>query len=340
MKNKISIITPIYNSEKTIEKCVKSQINQTYDNIEIILVDDGSKDNSGDICDKYCNMDNRIQVIHKKNEGVAEARNVGLSKATGKWILFVDSDDYLENNACENLIKITGLDDDIDIIIGTSNLVKNGYKVKNTVAKHNYSGIINEDDKKNLIKNIFVNKNEEFSYVGTPWAKLYNAEFLKKNEVKFKRGLQLGEDMNFNFEAFFKASKIYFYKEPIYNYAIDVNSISNKFLKDMIEQFDLMFKEFEKKSFINEYKNEYYYLVMRQLKKLEKNYFFNQNNKESEKIKKKKYIELISRHPYDKAIDCKENLKNEKITKRFYVILLKLKCYEVIKIWNNKRGRK
>ena len=100
---KISVIIPVYNVEKFIEQSIKSVLNQTYKNLEIILVDDGSTDSSGSICDEYSKKDKRIKVIHQDNKGLSGARNSGLDIATGKYIMFLDSDDYFENNSCEIL---------------------------------------------------------------------------------------------------------------------------------------------------------------------------------------------------------------------------------------------
>ena len=105
-KDKVSIIVPVYNVEKYIEKCLNSLISQSYKNIEIILIDDGSKDNSGKICDKYKRKDPRIKVIHKENAGVSEARNSGMQKATGEYLCFVDADDFVMNDYIEYLHQL------------------------------------------------------------------------------------------------------------------------------------------------------------------------------------------------------------------------------------------
>ena len=101
--NKISVIVPIYNVEKYIDRCIKSIVNQTYKNLEIILINDGSLDKSGQICDTWESKDNRIKVIHQMNSGVSVARNTGLENATGEYVTFVDSDDYIEPKYCEIL---------------------------------------------------------------------------------------------------------------------------------------------------------------------------------------------------------------------------------------------
>ena len=102
--DKISVVVPVYNVEKYLRKCIDSIINQTYKNLEIILVDDGSPDKCGEICDEYAKKDNRVKVIHKKNAGVSSARNDGIDNATGEYIIFVDSDDWLEDNAIEIMV--------------------------------------------------------------------------------------------------------------------------------------------------------------------------------------------------------------------------------------------
>ena len=111
----ISIIVPVYNVEKYLSKCIDSIINQTYKNIEIILIDDGSTDSSGAICDKYALVDSRIHVLHIENSGVSNARNVGLNHATGDYIGFVDSDDYIEPNMYELLLEEL-IADDVDVV--------------------------------------------------------------------------------------------------------------------------------------------------------------------------------------------------------------------------------
>ena len=127
----ISIIIPVYKVEKYLEKCIKSVLDQTYKNLQIILVDDGSPDNCGNICDNYAKIDNRIEVIHKANGGLSEARNVGLKVARGEYIGFVDSDDYVSNEMFENLYN-TLISNDVDVsicnfytVINNKNIIKN-----------------------------------------------------------------------------------------------------------------------------------------------------------------------------------------------------------------------
>lgn len=121
----ISIIVPVYNSEEYLRLCIESVINQSYKNIEIILINDGSTDNSGEICNTYANNDNRIRVIHTKNNGPATARNIGIENSKGSLIFFIDADDYIENNALELLVKNYN-QHKAEIIVGDFNKIKNG----------------------------------------------------------------------------------------------------------------------------------------------------------------------------------------------------------------------
>lgn len=127
MEELISVIVPVYNVEKYIDKCINSIINQTYKNLEIILVDDGSPDNCGNICDEYSKKDNRIIVIHKENGGVSSARNIGIKNAKGKWITFVDSDDWIENDYVEKLSKI-GIQNKAEVVLCGYNRIYNNDK--------------------------------------------------------------------------------------------------------------------------------------------------------------------------------------------------------------------
>ena len=99
----VSIIVPVYNAEKTLNKCVDSILNQTFQDWELLLIDDGSTDRSGELCDEYANKDSRVRVFHKINEGVSSARNVGLDNAKGQWITFVDADDWIDKNMYQEL---------------------------------------------------------------------------------------------------------------------------------------------------------------------------------------------------------------------------------------------
>lgn len=205
----ISIIVPIYKVEPYLERCILSLIKQTYTNIEIILVDDGSPDNCGKICDKYAQKDNRIITIHQPNQGVTAARYNGFQKAKGEFITFVDGDDKLPTIALETLAK--AIEPDIDIIIGNSD---------KTRYPKSYLTII--DYRKKCI-------NGQKIPIAT-WAHLYRRNLFNKEVFNLPREINKGEDMIMNIRLAFQAQhKIKIIPQIVYHYMYNPNSVMQKF---------------------------------------------------------------------------------------------------------------
>lgn len=211
---KFSIIVPIYKVEEYIERCVTSLIEQTYPNIEIILVDDGSPDNCPKICDNYAKKDSRIKVIHKVNGGLSDARNAGLKIATGDYIIFVDSDDYVNKNMCEQMLEYAKKN--YDVIIGDA-IVEGG--------KINLEHICT--DKVLSGKEYLLYAHESQKAPMAVWLNIYNRDFLNKNRLRFKYGI-LHEDEEFTPRVFLKARSVFVTKIPFYHYIIRDNSITTK----------------------------------------------------------------------------------------------------------------
>ena len=213
---KISIIVPVYKVEKEIHRCVESIINQTFEDIEIILVDDGSPDKCPRICDEYANKDNRVKVIHKENGGLSDARNVGLLESSGEYVLFVDSDDYIDKYTCENFYYI--IKDDIDIVVGDAVRIEDG---KELLMRHTDipadSAISGSDFLKVQLKS-------RKMYMAA-WFNLYNRRFLVNNNLFFKKGI-LHEDEQWTPRVFLKAERVKYVGLPFYSYVIRKNSIT------------------------------------------------------------------------------------------------------------------
>lgn len=193
MNNLISIIIPVYNAELSLKDCVGSILRQTYTNWELILVDDGSKDKSGEICDKYSNADSRIKVIHKANGGVSSARNAGLKAATGEWITFIDSDDTIGENYFN-----------IDFSLNTDLYIP---CIKPNIQPETYDG-------ERL--NRFVAENLCNVYFRVPWAKFLNKSTVAN--LMFDESIRLGEDTVFNLIFLSKCSRIGTVNNIKYNY--------------------------------------------------------------------------------------------------------------------------
>lgn len=209
----ISVVVPVYNVEKYITKCVDSIIDQTYTNLEIILVDDGSPDKCGEICDKYAKTDKRIKVIHKKNGGLSDARNAGIVNSKGKYITFIDSDDYIDSNYVELLYK-TIIENDADISIASHRVLYNKKQIDKSTNKEFCT------NSEEILEKILYDDGVDLS----SWGKLYKIELF--NDIKFPVG-RVYEDSATTYKLVDLSEKIAVCSKAVYNYVIRNNSISN-----------------------------------------------------------------------------------------------------------------
>ena len=229
--DKISIIVPIYNIQEFLEKCVKSIQKQTYNNLEIILVDDGSTDNCKNMCDEFALKDERIKVIHKKNGGLSSARNEGIKKATGNYVCFVDGDDYIREDYCEVLYNA--------LIKTKSDVSAVAYKEIKNVKTRIYNSasrskkefddsctIYNEDE---IIIQFLHWKNFRIA-----WNKLYKAEIIKNQY--FKEGATF-EDMFFNYKVLSNCNRVAYVNSPCYCYIRRDGSISTTYSEKNLNDF-------------------------------------------------------------------------------------------------------
>ena len=213
----ITIIVPVYNVEKYIKECVESLINQTYKNIEIILVDDGSKDKSGIICDAYAAKDNRIKVIHKKNEGLGFARNTGLKVAQGKFVTFIDSDDKADTDLVEKLMNEI-YKADCDTCIG-------GFKRMLGSAP----------DKHDAIRM-------------SVWNVMYSMDIIRKHNIEFpSERIFISEDIIWDSEYYKYSKKASVINSTAYSYRITPGSLTQKYKPNMLEKICFLYNEMYKK---------------------------------------------------------------------------------------------
>lgn len=211
----ISIIVPVYNAENVIERCLNSIISQTYKNLEIIIIDDGSTDRSGEICDRYQRMDARFKVFHEINSGVSLSRNKGLDNVTGEYIMFVDSDDWIENNICQKTLYYAE---------------KYDMKLVKSLATDWDSNGQERKKQAEVRETLVIDVEKEFSFLkayatGVVWGTLYSAEILKG--LRFSEDLYVGEDTLFFAQAVAKCKNILIVKEKMYNYVQYVQSASH-----------------------------------------------------------------------------------------------------------------
>lgn len=292
----VSLIIPVYNAEKTIEKCVNSILNQTYKDFELILVNDGSTDNTLDLCRHFAEMDDRITLINKKNQGVSAARNDGIDKAKGKYLFFVDSDDTVDKDYIKTLVEAKENNPQFDNV---------WCKIKSTRA--NFEFTQNETYCKTDFMTLY-NKTEACS--GSPVNKIYELECIKKFRLKMPSDISLGEDLIFNLEYLnHNNGKILIIDKPLYNYSEDSNqSLSKKYRSDLFaannvvnnaikEKLQLWkapqteFEQLNKKIFMNYQDAMFNEMVKKNNKPLKEKIKFN-----NEILKNKEFQELLNKY--------------------------------------------
>lgn len=225
----ISVIVPVYNAEKYLHRCIDSILAQTYTDFELLLIDDGSKDQSGEICDEYAQKDTRVHVFHQENGGVSSARNLGLDNAKGEWITFVDSDDWVVCFFLEELFK--GSDTDLSIC---------GFKIQGSDEIWQCQPKDCSLDKQGII-NLFESV-EYRSYYSTPWCKLYRRKIIDQNGIRFNEMLKNGEDSLFVMQYFAYTKSIKQNSNQLYFYSRDTAGASTK-TKEKAQQFIYLVEE-------------------------------------------------------------------------------------------------
>lgn len=227
----VSIVVTIFNIEKYLNRCIKSLINQTYNNIQLILVDDGSYDGSSIICDDWAKKDGRIEVIHKKNGGLSDARNCGLKHAKGSFVCFVDGDDYVEKKMIETSYN-SAIQNNADMVI-FSNYVVYSNKQKSVQHLHAKKNIYSESE---IMSSLFdecigslPNDKTDYDIGFSPWGRLYKKSNLLDNNVNFKsERVLIYEDLMFLLDSISFFKKVVVLDEPLYNYCFNKESLTRK----------------------------------------------------------------------------------------------------------------
>lgn len=216
MKELVSVIVPIYNVEDYLEKCIQSIQKQTYENLEIILVDDGATDRCGELCDEYARYDGRIRVVHKVNGGLSDARNAGIDIATGKYFVFIDSDDYIHPQMIE-LLYGSIKDQDAQIAVCGFQSVKENEHVEQEKLKDVTTVLIEKEEDR---LEYFMEKN--YGEFTVAWNKMYPAELFK--EIRYPKG-KIHEDEFTTYRLLEKVKRVAFIEEPLYYYVQRGSSI-------------------------------------------------------------------------------------------------------------------
>ena len=233
---KVSIVIPIYNVEKYLERCVNSVKEQTYKNLEIILVDDGSPDACPQMCDGYAKTDDRIKVIHKKNGGLMAAWIDGVKSSTGEYVYFVDSDDWLEKDSVQNYVDKLVENKNIDLIINTFFKSTDTTKIKQKGIGYSGEKLFTGDDL-NLLKDSILNKSMLFHFYR--WNKIFKRDLILNNLKFCDTRINVLEDMNISLGAMLDANCVYIMDNPGYNYYVRTNSmIREPFKPQLIKNYE------------------------------------------------------------------------------------------------------
>jgi len=302
MSQKISIIIPAYNASKLISRCLDSIINQTYKNIEIIIVNDGSTDNTASVLEQYSIIDNRIRIITQENKGCNTSRKAGYTKSTGEYLFNIDADDYLELNAIELLVK-KAIETEADIILAYH------YKCTNTKKEIIKNIIPSEQTKINIVKEFLKAKIKGYS-----WGRLYKRDLLVN--VQIPPYTPLGDDVITNLKILLENNiTIALVEKPLYYYIVHGNNITFSTKTEVIEgtfKHIIIVDEIVKKlSFYNEIQNEHKAFNCRAW------IVYNRMNGENTKNKQ-----------YNKAF-YKENFTSESRSFLAFHQIIELYCYKI-----------
>lgn len=255
MKNapKISIVMPAYNAEKKITNAIESVIQQKFKKWELLIVNDGSSDNTLQVCNTYARKDERIKVYSQKNKGPSSARNTALNLINGDLLMFLDADDTLEKHTLSILVSVFEENNNIDLCIFAWNIIRNGKKITHKFSKRELRG-----NKEDYFRNIAYSSNWDIYSGGYPWNKVWKVKTIfKDGMIKFNEHVVLLEDRLFTLEAIDKINKLKVINHPLYNYVINENSTSHSsnistILKQNLYCYDALKYEYK---YIEKYHN-------------------------------------------------------------------------------------
>ena len=320
---KFSIILPVYNVEKYIRKCLESVVKQSYTDYELIVVNDGSKDNSGAICDEFSKKYSNITVLHIPNGGVSHARNVALSKAKGEYVWFIDSDDYLEPDSLQLLATYVDAHTDLDLLIFDANVVdEEGKHIEKLESNLPCEKAFDFDSQRKLL---FANT--------SLWNRIYRMDIIKNEALAFEEKITIAEDLLFNYKYLLKANKIYYEKYALYYYVQRQNSAMTGAgkNKDVQKVFELLIQYYKEKELYTKYRDEieylaiYHYYLVTCIRMIRSGV-----QKECVTVAKwfkEQHINRIFGNKYVRQMALKHIV---------LILLLRLRCYKIISLLFNK----
>ena len=319
----VSVVLPIYNVEKYLDRCIKSVVNQTYKNLEIILVDDGSPDNCPMICDVWAKKDDRIKVIHKKNAGLGMARNTGIENATGEYICFFDSDDYVETNTIELCINEINRSNSQIVLFGINSVNERGFTVTHRAPdppKSIYEGV--------EVQNIFLPMlvSSENNIMMSSCCCLYSMSLLRDINFRFVSERKIIAEDIYSLLVLYKyVNRVSIIPYALYNYCLNQSSLTHTYREDRYPKIKYFYSECVKvcdnfgygEDIKKRLTGEYYGFVLAAMKMIAK----------SNNTKKKKIIllnEILHDKDFTSAINTFKKIDGS-LKKKVMIIILELK---------------
>lgn len=334
MKNILfSIVVSIYNIERYIERCINSIINQTYSNLEIILIDDGSTDMSGEFCDSFAKMDNRIKVIHKKNEGLGMARNTGLNVASGEYICFFDGDDYIDLDTF-NILNNYLNEKPVDItIFGWNDLNKKNVITRKVIPNANKKYFYNEEILEQILPQLIYGTSNKYNIENlmmSAWSSCYSLNLIKENDWKFTSEREvISEDVYSLLGLYKNVKSVGLINKALYFYCTNETSLTHIFRKDRFDKIKDFYYKSKSLCEANNYSEEIinrlkYPFFSFSIAALKQYILFNKDNKEK-KIYLKNMLNDLTFQGCIKNINYNNSLK-----KRILIKNMKNKNYNFV----------
>ena len=320
-----TLITPVYNIERLIAATIESALSQTFTDWEMILVDDGSPDNSPAICDDYAAKDNRVVVIHKANGGVSAARNDGIAKASGEFIAFCDSDDYLEKDCLSTLYEYQKKTN-ADLVMSNCRTIR---PTRTEHVSHGYND--GEILRGETLKNTLYNKIAKCDTAGyfCVWNKLFKKSIIAKNGVRFNEDMSFGEDMLFVMDYIKVIDSVAFTDKPLYNYEVLESglfySYKPSFLSDILTCYNRMIRDTEKYSDSIELDFKYYHYIDRYINGVI------ENEKKKRSLLKTLYQNPLVKKIYANVSAISEDERNRRCVDEHDLIIPRLVAHGKIK---------
>lgn len=334
MKPWITFIIPVYKiKEEYLRKCIESLLAQESEEYRVILVDDGSPDRCGAICDEYAKQSDKITVIHQENKGVSVARNNGIERVDTPWIGFIDSDDWIEENAVSRIVKILKTEAaNADVVMFNYwNESKNGSELASLNDPSGFceGQLLDECQKGPFFKMFDQGKLTAFS-IAVVFNKIYKTRFIKENHIRFYPGEKRGEDLLFNADALNSTDKIFYMKDACYHYRWTAGSATNRYTPDVVDSTLLEIQELKKqieKHHLSEQVVTYLNCrICTRLYSCMRLYYFHPENTQPLRQRMKDLKKVAESEPFASAIKVAP-LKYYRFSEKVFVFLLKHRWY-------------